>query len=111
MIHKVDPKQVSRNGKRASSFVVPLRTPAGPGQRTAPGRPGFDSQEDLFKDREEYFEQATPYGDTLYTPAPLIGWFHDFRRTTRSVKVLNIPKMAVMTRICTNRSYHGVMQP
>ena len=52
--------------------------PARKGQRTAPGRQKFDSQEDLFEDREEYFEQATPYGDTLYTPAPLIGLSHDF---------------------------------
>ena len=75
VIHKVDPKLVFRNGKRASSFVVPLRTPAGQGQRqgSAPRGQGVDSQEDLFEDRGEHFEQATPYGDTLYTPAPLIG--------------------------------------
>ena len=81
MIHKVDSKLVSRNGKKASSFVVPLQTP-GQGQRITTARQGFGSQEDLFEDREQYFEQATPYGDTLYTPAPLIGWFTDTFRNT-----------------------------
>ena len=82
LIHKVDPKLVSRNGKKASSFVVPLQTP-GQGQRITTVRQEFGSKGDLFGDREQYFEQATPYGDTLYTPAPLIGWFTDFQKYIR----------------------------
>ena len=68
VIHKVDRKLVSRNGKKENSFIVPVKRPEQ--QHIVHEAPLYSGEEDLFKESQAYFQSSN---DSLYTPAPLIG--------------------------------------
>ena len=68
VIHKVDRKLVSRNGKKESSFIVPVKRPEQ--GHIVHETPLYSGEEDLFEESQAYFQSAD---DSLYTPAPLIG--------------------------------------